>query len=66
MPRCHKCGRPLCPACKRCLKEGHREDCPSEDAARCRAWIASLDKPKARAVGLLEIIMREDEDAQES
>ena len=60
---CH-CGRAVCPLCRRCPASGHHEDCQSETAQRARAYLASLETPRERAVGsLLELLLRSDEDA---
>ena len=64
---CPYCHEPLCAVCGRCLRAGHKPDCTSPHADERRAWIASLGRPKERAVGapttLLELLLRSDEDA---
>ena len=52
---CH-CGEPLCSACGRCLRAGHKPDCTSEDA---RAKLAALQERELKA--LLEKEVGKDE-----
>lgn len=61
--KCPQCLRTLCAWCGRCPGAGHTPECESPEAEECRAWVASLEQPRERAVGepetLLELLMRE-------
>ena len=56
---CPLCRLPLCPICGRCPAAGHTEQCKSEAATQARAWIASLEETRERAVGAPATLLQE-------